>query len=126
MLLRRLLLLSLLCLAPGLATAGPDQLWGRAVDGRPGPSELHLRRCESGCAVEVTFLNRHLWGPALTRRFVLELDGIEVAVTVADGESMAPDRIVVEPPPGYVAEPSALDVDEDATGIVRLQPIPMS
>lgn len=123
---RSLLPVLALCLVPGLAAAGPDQSWGRAVDGRPVPSELHLRRCATGCAAEVTFRNRHLWGPALTRRFTLEIEGLSVAVTVTDGESAAPDLMRVEPPPGYLAEPSELAVDEDAVGVIRLQPLPMS
>ena len=116
----------LLLVAPAHAQAGPDQAWGRAVDGRPGPSELHLRRCEADCFAELTFVNRHLWGPALTRRFVLAIEGLEVGVTVADGAGTGPELLLVEPPPGFVADPPRIEVGEDAQGTVRLRPVPMS
>ncbi len=119
-------LMLLLALWPGLAAAGPDQSWGRALDGTPAGSEIHLRTCDGGCAAEVVFVNRHLWGPALTRRFVLDRDGLSVAVTIVDGELTAPDQLVVEPPPGYRATPPSIEVGEEKTGVIRLDPIPMS
>lgn len=111
---------------PSVATADPHLAWGTPLDRAQGPCELQLRRCDDGCFAEVAFLNRHLQGQALARRFALSLDGLEVVVTIEDGTLRAPDRFSVVPPPGLLAEPSFLDVDEDATGVIVLRPMPVS
>ncbi len=115
-----------LALFPGLAAADPQLAWGIPLDRTLGPSELRLERCEEGCFAEVSFLNRHLQGPALARQFTLTLDGFEVVVTVEDGSLRAPERFAVIPPPGFLAEPASLDVEEDTTGVIALLPMPMS
>ena len=115
-----------LCLAPAVAGARPDLRWDIPLDPAQGPSELRLDRCDDGCFARVSFLNRHLHGPALARRFTLDLQGLEVLVTVEDGALREPERFTVIPPPGFTAEPATLAVDEDATGVIALVPLPMS
>ena len=113
-------------LAPAIASAEPDLRWGIPLDPTQGPSELRLDRCEEGCFARVSFLNRHLHGPALARSFTLDLQGIKVLVNVEDGALRSPERFTVVPPPGFTAEPTSLSVDENATGVIALYPVPMS
>jgi hypothetical protein len=122
---RRLLPALLLVAAP--AWAGDGLSWGIPVPGSLGPNELHLVPCEDGgCAARLTFRNSQLRGAALVRRFTLEIGGLSVAVTVTEGELRAADEIAVVPPPGFTAEPARLSVEEDATGLVVIRPLPMS
>ena len=73
----------------------------------------------------MSFENRFLWGGAWTRKFNLDLNGFEVTVTIVDGEGLAPEMFSVEPPPGYVAELASLPVEEDASDVIALYPVPM-
>ena len=115
-----------LCLVPAIAGAGPDLRWGIPLDPAQGPSEIRLDRCEDGCFARVSFVNRHLHGPALARSFTLDLQGLKVLVTVEDGALRSPERFSVIPPPGFTVEPASLAVYEDATGVIALFPVPMS
>ena len=72
------------------------------------------------------FENRFLWGGAWSRKFYLDLDGLHVAVTIVDGAGLAPEVFSLQPPPGYFAEPATLSVDENASGVIALYPMPMS
>lgn len=116
----------LVALWPALAVAGPDLTYGVAYEPGGEASQLHLSRCEAACFAQVSFDNRFLWGGAWTRRFSLDLNGFEVTVTIVDGEGLAPEMFSVEPPPGYVAEPASLPVEENESGIIALYPMQMS
>jgi len=116
----------LIALWPTLAVAGPDLSYGVAYEPGGESSKLHLSRCEAGCFAQVSFENRFLWGGAWTRKFDLDLDGLEVIVIIVDGEGLAPEVLSVQPPPGYVAEPATISVEENASGVIALYPIPMS
>jgi hypothetical protein len=123
----RLALAAVLALAATPAAADGSLTWGRPLDSAAGPNVLDLVRCEGGaCAARVTFHNSHLKGFAFTRRFTLDMGGLPVAVTITEGEAMAPDEIAVTPPPGFAADPPRLVVEEDGTGIVTIRPLPMS
>lgn len=119
-------LVPILAILPSLASAGPDLAYGVAFEPGGKPSELRLEPCRAACFAEVRFTNTYLYGPALVRRFALDLDGFAVTVTVVDGEGMAPEVLSVEPPPGYLAEPAELPVEEGTSGVIALTPIPMS
>lgn len=121
----RLLMLAI-ALWPGLAGADPSRGWGVPLVRGAGQSELHLRRCDGGCFAQVAFVNRQMFGPALTRVFALDLEGFAVTVTVVEGVLRAPDALEVTPPPGFYAEPATISVDEDATGVIALFPMAMS
>ncbi len=121
----RYVLAALLLASPALAEDGLR--WGTPIDPASGPNALRLIPCDGGaCAAQVTFHNSQLRGAALTRRFTLEVAGLAVAVTVTEGELRAPDEIAVTPPPGFTAEPAHLAVEEDATGVVLIRPVPLS
>jgi hypothetical protein len=121
---RLLALLALLC--PTLAVAGPELTYGVAFEPGGEPSKLHLSRCEAACFAQVTFENRFLWGGAWTRKFDLNLNGFDVMVTIVDGEGLAPEVFSVRPPPGYIAEPATVSVEEGASGSIVLYPMPLS
>jgi hypothetical protein len=123
---RQLPILLPLAFWPALAMAGSDLNYGVALDGGRAASELHLTRCEGTCSAQVSYTNRFLRGPAFARRFVLDLEGLHVAVTIIDGEGEAAERFSVTPPPGYYAEPAEMLVEENATGVIAILPVPMS
>ena len=116
----------LLILLPGLASAGPDVSYGVAFEVGGQPSALHLGYCQTACFAEVRFKNTYLYGGAFTRRFPLDLDGLAVTVTIVDGQGMLPEVFSVTPPPGFIAEPAEVPVEEDGSGVIALYPMPMS
>lgn len=116
----------LLALWPACAVAGADLTYGVALEPGGKPSEIRLSRCEAGCFARVAYVNRFLRGGAWTRQFTLNLDGFAVTVTVLDGEGLAPERIQVTPPPGFVVEPAEIAVEEGATGVIAIHPLPLS
>lgn len=116
----------LVALWPALVAAGPELSYGVAYEPGGKVSQLHLSRCETACFAQVSFENRFLWGGAWTREFHLDLDGLRVGVTIVDGEGLAPEVFSVQPPLGYIAEPAALSVEEDGSGVIALYPMPMS
>lgn len=110
-------ILLLACLASP-AYAAPRHEW----DG----SSLTLTRCEAGDCWEVTFRNVVSFGsPQLP--VTLDLDGFVVTVTHTPGEGpgTAPDTFSVLPPPGYEASPGSLVVEDEATGVIVVSPLPM-
>ena len=116
----------LVALWPALAVAGPELSYGVSYEPGGEVSQLHLTRCEVACFGQVSFENRFLWGGAWTRSFDVDLDGLQVSVTIVDGEGLAPEVFSVQPPPGYVAEPATLSVEENGSGVIALYPMPMS
>lgn len=66
--------------------------------------------------------NYGLKGPVLVRMIVStsEKVGIPVDVIVESGGGMTPDLLRVYPPPGYVAEPCDMLVEDNASGRVRV------
>ena len=119
-------LIPLLALLPSLASAGPDLAYGVSFERGGRQSELHLERCKGDCFAQVRFTNSYLYGPALARRFLLDLEGLRVTVRVVDGQGMDPEVFSVEPPPGYIAEPAELPVDEGCSAVIAIYPMPMS
>jgi len=122
----RTCLLFLVTFWPALAVAGPDLSYGVAYELGGEASQLHLSRCKAACLAQVTFDNRFLWGGAWTREFNLDLNGLEVTVTIVDGEGLAPEMFSVQSPPGYFAEPASMLVEENASGVIALYPMQMS
>jgi len=52
--------------------------------------------------------------------------GVTVLVLVLQESGDAPDRIVVQPPAGYIAVPSSIIVNEGDSGVIRITPEGMS
>ncbi len=70
-----------------------------------------------GAVAQVTFVNSTVHGDDEVS-FVLELDGLSVTVDAVVGRGMSPDRMTVEVPPGYIADPPEIDVNEHETGTI--------
>lgn len=85
---------------------------------------LTLAPCEEpGCLAVVRFDNAFTpssgWGPSV-ESVTLTLGDLAVVVEVAQGQGTVPDVLHVTPPPGFVAQPWELIVEDDASGTVRV------
>jgi len=65
------------------------------------------------------------WGDTLDV-YRLEIDGFTVVVQVWSYRNPEPDRMVVLPPPGWIAVPPSIDVHEMQSGTVRVEPLGLS
>ncbi|TNC73728.1 hypothetical protein [Rubellimicrobium roseum] len=74
-----------------------------------------------GHPADLVFLNELTHGNPLEMIFALELDGLVVDVEVINGIGEEPDIVTVLPPPGFVAVPERLEVDEGQTGRIEIQ-----
>lgn len=119
-------LLPLLALLPGLAAAEPTRTYGVSFEPGGAPSKLEMAYCEAGCFAQVTFDNTYLYGDAMARKFPLDLDGLAVTASILDGEGMNPEVFSLEVPPGYVAQPAEIPVDEGRSATIAIIPMPMS
>jgi hypothetical protein len=75
---------------------------------------------------DILFVNRLTHGNALEMAFVLEIEGLTVDVEVSNGIGEQPDIVVVRPPPGFVAVPSTIKVEEGETGLIQILPALLS
>lgn len=129
----------LLALAPptlGLAQDATRHAWGAPASDR-GPSVLSVAPCVFPCFAVVRFDNtlvetgQRAFIVAInsrggqTHEATLVLDGVAIAVAVEQGGQRIPDLLRVRPPLGYMAEPSELVVDDDASGSVRVVLVPV-
>lgn len=114
-----------LCLLPLVALASEDvprHEWGET----DGHSWVLLQRCETpDCDMAVTFHNEMTYPAVETEGAALTLQGWEVQVLIAQGAGHTADTVTVVPPPGFMAVPSEVTVEEDHEGIITLVPIPM-
>lgn len=76
---------------------------------------------EPGAVAEVEFANKTVHSDEDVS-FVLSLDGLEVVIDASVGRGLAPDRMTVTPPEGYMAVPPEIDVPEDEIGVVLIIP----
>lgn len=125
----RLALFSLLALAPPMLASAQDasrHAWGVPAGGG-GPSVVLVAPCDFPCFATVRFDNTLVVndGGSLTHEATLALDGVPITVVVEQGGQRTPDVLRVWPPSGYVAEPSEIVVDDDASGSVRVVLLPM-
>ncbi len=97
--------------------------WGTPA-GPAGPNVATLAPCgDRSCLATVTFANTLIWSGAPggeEATVTLTLDGLDVVVTVESRPGRTVDTVTVVPPMGYLAEPAWLDVEEDASGVVRI------
>ena len=118
----------ILALWPSLVSAEDvaRYVWGNPVDGST-PSELALEPCHTPCVAVVRFDNT-LVGHGRTNaletpapvRATLAIPGVAITVIVETGTGLTPDLMQVLPPPGYVAEPYEIQVNDDTSGRVRV------
>ena len=113
-------LLGVLAALADPAGADPTHAWG----GAQARALLTLAPCEQpGCLAVVRFDNALTpsagRGPPV-ESVTLTLSDLAVLVVVAQGQGTIPDVVQVTPPPGFVAQPRALSVAEDASGTVRV------
>jgi hypothetical protein len=97
---------------------------------------LALEACDLPCVAIVRFDNtfvtsgvdHDLRGPLLVRTTLSTpgMAGVAIDVTVVTGGGMTPDHLRVHPPPGYVAEPCDMLVEDNASGQVRVILAPTS
>jgi len=52
--------------------------------------------------------------------------GVTVLAIVMQEAGDAPDTLIVQPPPGYIAIPATISVEEGAQGVIRITPEGMS
>ena len=60
-----------------------------------------------------------------TEEGYLEIDGAVVIVTVESQRGALPDRVIISPPIGLMAEPQDFWIEERETIVVILRPVPM-
>lgn len=73
----------------------------------------------------VVFVNRLTFDPD-SSQVRLTMDGMEVDVILLMGPGDEPDVIRVLPPPGFMAEPESISVEEGETGRIQILYLPMS
>lgn len=74
----------------------------------------------------VVFENRLTYGNPSEMVFVLSMDGLVVEVLMALGSGSEPDVMTLSLPPGFMAEPQSIEVDEGATGKILVHMAPVS
>ncbi len=118
----------ILALWPSLVSAEDVArfVWGEPVDGSM-PSALSLEPCRTPCAAIVRFDNTLVayggtsaQGTPTPLRATLAIEGLSITVIVEAGTGLMPDLLQVLPPPGYVAEPHEIQVNDDTSGRVRI------
>lgn len=108
------------------AWAGTEATCGHPTSGSR-ENRVALRLCdEEACFARVEFTNGREVGCRLTWEAALDHEGFVVLVRVEVGDGDAPDRIVVVPPPGFLAEPPELDVEENTSTTIAIVPVPLS
>lgn len=115
-----LLLSSLPTAAQEVPRPGPDlYAWGSEIVAyvQMVPAEDH--------PATVVFVNRLTYHPR-EATITLSLDGLVVEVEMLMGDGDEPDLIRVLPPLGFVAEPEAIEVNENETGRIEVRYLPMS
>jgi hypothetical protein len=96
----------------GAVQADPSHHWGG--------SSATLRAGPGHPFATVDCVNRLTGGHDSLLRFVLDLGGYPVAVTVWQGPGDQPDTYTVTPPPGFIAVPQVLTLDENTDGQVLI------
>ena len=96
----------------GAVQADPSHHWGG--------SSATLRAGPGHPFAVVDCVNRLTGGHDSLLRFVLDLGGYPVAVTVWQGPGDQPDTYTVTPPPGFIAVPQVLTLDENTDGQVLI------
>ena len=89
----------------------PPVTWVKAV-----PSE------KSGVWIEIVFKNENIH-PNNLERLEMSYQGVEFDVVIyANRAFMKPDRMKVELPDGFSAEPESISVEEGETGTILVYP----
>lgn len=116
---RAALALAAFCASPALADSPTRASWGA---GTHGPCVVSIEpSAEPGVWATVAFDNALIMGQGSVHQLTLTLDGLPVAVTVAEAPNETPDTLAMPPPPGYLAEPPTVTVQEGERGVVRLR-----
>lgn len=112
----RILLASLALALP--ASAQDTHTWGSQFY----PSTITLEPTDApGAVAQVTFDNRTVHADEEVT-FDLTMGDLTVTVVALVGRGLTPDRMTVTPPPGYIAVPPDLDVEEGAVGAIIVYP----
>lgn len=74
-----------------------------------------------GAVAEVVFLNRKVHADENVT-FTLDLGDLAVVVDASVGRGMAPDKMRVTVPDGFIAIPESIDVAEDQGGVILVVP----
>lgn len=115
-----------LVVLPAMAQADSSASWGAPINPGDLPNSAVLEACDdASCFARVTVHNTLVLGFA-PYDLALDLDGLRVGVDY-DGQGGAiPDVVMVMPPPGYVAVPPSLSLQEGETGAILIVLAPLS
>jgi hypothetical protein len=113
----RLALACALVLAGTFSAEAQDSVsWGEGVT-----FDVHLVPKDGpGHVADLVGVNRMTFGVGEVTQAVLSIEGLTVTVTVYHGPGMAPDRMSVIVPDGYLAVPEWVDIEENATATIRI------
>lgn len=111
----RIILASLILALP--AAAQDTHTWGSPFY----PSTITLEPTTvQGAVAQVVFDNKTVHRDEEVT-FPLTMGDLTVTVTALVGRGLTPDRMSVEPPVGYIADPPVIDVAEDEMGRIVIR-----
>ena len=99
------------CVAFSQAVAQDIRMWSPTAYVRIQPTS------QPGAVAEVVFLN-DTFHTQFVEVFPLTLDGLTVSVRIDAQLSMEPETMTVTPPPGFIAWPESVTVEENGAGVV--------